>query len=320
MSEPYLANRQQIAMKIESTEGTDAVNADADVLAPVEGLEWAPNFELNDRGDTVQNSHSQLSAIVGEQSATVSFSTEIKGEGNAGVVPPNLSVALRACGFSETIVAVTSVTYAPVSEDYESATIEIREVSNDGTAKIKKILGARGTVTFEAEKGGLVRANFEFTGKYVEPTEGAAFTQPSPGTVPVAFQGVQFSLHGVGSLRIQSLEIDMANEVNPRNDVNDSTGNTSGIITGRAPTGTINPEQEDIATINFFNKVTTNAEGSMSFVLGTSAGNITTFTMPKTQITDSQDGDRDTIRTEELALRFNQDTDAGDDEISIVFT
>ncbi|MCK7495178.1 MAG: hypothetical protein MZW92_31855 [Comamonadaceae bacterium] len=42
----------------------------------------------------------------------LTFDVEIKGSGAAGTAP-ELGVLLKGCGFGETVVAVTSVTYAP---------------------------------------------------------------------------------------------------------------------------------------------------------------------------------------------------------------
>lgn len=316
---PFLIRRNQIAVKIEGTEGVDAVPADADVVAPAYNIEWSPSFEQFER-DIVQSSFSRLSQISGERSATISFATELKGSGVVGDVPANLSAALRACGLSETIVAVTSVTYAPASETIPSVTIEIREGAADGTFKSKKILGARGTFTIEAVKGDVVLVNFEFTGKYVEPTDTVAFATPSPGGPPIPFLNAGISFQGVGTLKLQNITLDMANEVTLRNDANDATGNTAAVIVSRTPSGSIDPEQEAVGVINFFNKLTANAEGVLTYNLTGAAGNIMVFTANKTQIVAASEGDRDSIRIEELDLQFNQDTDAGDDEFAIVFT
>ncbi len=322
---PYYTRRQHLAVKIEATEGTDSVPTDTDVIHPVFGTpEWTPALEQNER-DVVGNSFSRINQIQGERSAVITFSTEIKGSGTAGTAPPNLSAALLACNMSETIVASTSVTYAPVSAHSanDSVTVEIREGDTGSEVKIKKITGARGTFTIEGTKGGILMINFTFTGKYVAPSEGVnQFTTPDPGPNPLPFQGVSYSLHGVSGLRIQALTFDMANNVVLENDVNDATGNRAAQITGRQPVGTVDPEQTDISTMDFFDKITTNAVGVQSFNLTGSAGNITTFSMPSVQILNVGEGDRDGLRTESLDYQANRDPafDTGDDEITIVFT
>jgi len=318
MAQPYLVQRQQIALKLEGTEGTDSVPADADVLAPAYGIEWVPSFKMYER-PALQSSFSHFPQVAGERSAVVRFSVEIKGSGSPGTAP-YFGKSLQAAGFSETLVTSTSTTYAPDSSAVSSCTVEVREGDQSTVFKSKKIVGARGTVTFEATKGEIVVARFEFTGRYVEPTDTTAFTTPALGTAPQAFLGAAFSMHSVNSLKIHKLTIDMKNDVQLRNDVNQATGNYSAVIVKRMPQASIDPEQEPAATMNFFNRLTANTEGSLSFVLGATPGNIATFTAPKAQIINVAEADRNGIRIENVTLQLNENTFAGEDELSIVLT
>ncbi len=321
---PFIVARQQLLAKVEVTPGTDAVVAAADVIHPVFGPpEWAPTVEMNER-EVTQPSFSQIQQKAGERSAQMTFSTELKGSGVAGDVPPNLSVLLQACGFSETIVAVTSVTYAPVSEDIPTLTMEILEGSVDSgaaTVKRKRILGARGTVSFTQVKGQPVLANFVFTGKYVEPDDIAAFfTVPSIGPLPVSFLNASVVILGVGTHKIQNLELDMANEIVMRNDANDPTGNTEAVYVGRKPVGSTDPEQVATATDNFFADWTDEVLAAISYALTGAAGNIVTVTAPNVQITNIGEGDRESLRIESLDLALIGNSDDGDDELILAFT
>lgn len=315
----FLPQRQQVAIKIETTEGTDASPAAADVIAPVYDLEWVPAFEGFER-NVQQDSFSRIAQVIGERSAVVRFATEFKGSGTAGTAPAHLTVALQACGFSETIVGGTSVTYAPASENIPSVTIVVVEVGDDGTAKLKKIVGARGTVAFDNVKGQPSLVRFEFTGRYIEPTEGVAFTTPSIGVFPEPFLGASLSFQGVSTLKVQNVMLDMANSIQLRNDVNQASGNFSAAYTGRVPTASLDPEQEKIAVINFLNNLTIHTQSVLSFVLGATAGNIMTLNAPKVQIVGLTEGDRNGIRIVTLDCRLNQSVAAGDDELTIVFT
>ncbi len=321
---PFIPRRQQLLAKVEVTSGVDAVVAAADVIHPVFGSpEWAPTVEMNER-EVTQPSFSQIQQKAGEQSAQVTFSTELKGSGVAGTAPPNLSVLLQACGFSEVIVGATSVTYAPVSEDIPSVTIEVLEGSVDsgaGTVKRKRLLGARGTVSFTAVKGQPVLANFVFTGKYVEPDDIAAFfAVPSIGPLPLSFLNAAVSILGVGTHKIQNLELDMANEIVMRNDVNEPTGNSEALYVARKPVGSADPEQVATATDNFFADWTDEVLAAISYALTGSAGNIVTVTAPNVQITSIGEGDRDSVRIESLDLALIGNSDDGDDELALVFT
>ncbi len=316
----FLPRRQQVILRIESVEGTAETLTAGDVIAPILEAEWQPDITMAER-NVLASSLSPLAQIAAEQWATITFLTDLKAAGaSAGTVPPNLGVALRACGMSETISVGTSVTYAPVSSSFESATIEIREGDTGAVAKIKQIVGAKGNVILEAEKGGLVAARFNFSGKYVEPTEGSLFADAASGPTPSPFLGVSFDFHGITTLKLRTVNIDLGNNVVRRNDINEISGNFAALITDRNATATIDPEQELIATINFFNKLTTNAEGTLEYILGSGAGNIVTVNAPKAQIIADSEGDRDDFRIEDIELQLNKDATAGDDELTIVFS
>lgn len=315
---PFLVSRRHIAMKVEAVEGTPEALADADVIAPAFGIEYAAVIESFER-EVVQASFSRITQISGEQSVTVSFSTELKGASALGVAPANLSVPLLGCGIAETIVASTSVAYDPASSGHKSLTIEIRESDGGSAVRSMKIAGARGTFTIEATKGDIVLVSFEFTGKYIEPTDGATqFVSSSLGVLPEPFLAAGFTFQGVGTLKVQAVSLDIANNVILRNDVNDATGNLAAFIVGRSPTASIDPEVEALATINFYNKVTTNAEGVLEYVIGSAGGNRVKVTAPKAQIIGPpSEADRDNLRTVGLDLQLNQSLVAGDDEFQI---
>lgn len=317
----FLPRRQQVILRIEAVEGTAETLTAGDVIAPILEAEWQPDITMAER-NVLASSLSPLAQIAAEQWATITFLTDLKAAGaSAGTVPPNLGVALRACGMSETISVGTSVTYAPVSASFETATIEIREGDTAANVKTKRIVGAMGNVLLEAEKGGLVAARFNFSGKYVEPIESEPlFADAASGPTPSPFLGVSFDFHGVTTLKLRTVNIDLGNNVVRRNDINEVSGNFAALITDRNATATIDPEQELIATINFFNKLTTNAEGTLEYILGSGAGNIVTVNAPKAQIIADSEGDRDDFRIEDIELQLNKDATAGDDELTIVFS
>jgi hypothetical protein len=79
---------------------------------------------------------------------------ELAGSGTAGTAPAYGSI-LKACGFSETIVASTSVTYAPVSSSFSSVTIYYNV---DGVRH--KLTGCRGTFTLNGTVGDIPYIEF----------------------------------------------------------------------------------------------------------------------------------------------------------------
>ena len=91
------------------------------------------------------------------------FAVELAGSGTAGTAP-RYGDALKACGMSETIVANTRVTYAPVSSSFSSVTIHY---NIDGVRH--KVTGARGTIELSADVGEIPVLNFTMQGIYVAP-------------------------------------------------------------------------------------------------------------------------------------------------------
>ena len=313
--------RTQVALKLETTEGTDITPGDSDVINPVYDVDYQPEHEQNDR-KTVRASLSKDPAVAGARMARIKFSTELKGSGSAGTAPTNLSAPFKACRMTETIVGATSVTYKPASSESSvaSATVVVKE-GNAGTSfKLKKIIGARGTFKLVAGVGNIVYVQFEFLGRYVAPSDSTAFTDLTTTPDPIAFLGATLSFQGVATLKVTSVTIDLGNVLVARKDVNQATGVFAAAIVDRNCVGEMDPEQELTSTIDFPVNLTTDVESSLSYALTGSAGNITTVTCPKTQIRNLSEAERDQIRTQPLTLRFNRNSAGGDDEISIAFT
>ncbi len=317
----FLTRRRQMAMKIEPVFGVDAVPTAADLIEPLIELEYTANFDQFER-EFIKETLGSGATIPGERSATVSFTTELKGSGVAGTPPPHLSVPLLAVGFSEVIVPATSVTYSLVSTGIPSVTIEIREVDDTGAVIVKKLLGGCGTMTIDASKGQVVTLSFEFTGKYVQPFEagGPLAPSPGPGITPLPFLDVGFSFQGFGGLLVQQFTADLQNECTLKNDFTDATGNQGAVLTDRNPVGTINPEQVLPSAKNPWDDLEDVTEGILTWTLGSVAGNIVTYNGDATQITSLADGDREGIATNDHDLKFNPPTGAGDGEVELVFT
>lgn len=97
------------------------------------------------------------------QRARIKFSTELVGSGTKGT-PPAWGKWLRACGFSETIVAATSVTYNLVNSGFESLSIRFNK------AGVRYLgLGGRGNCDLVVDAYGIPRLNFEFLAFGVTP-------------------------------------------------------------------------------------------------------------------------------------------------------
>ena len=105
------------------------------------------------------------SLTVGEH-RKLTCEVELAGSGTAGTAPA-WGLLLEACGFSATVTAGQDVVYEPVSEGEPTLTLY---GYLDGT--LYKIVGAKGTVSFELNAKAIPVMKLEFLGEYSPPTEG----------------------------------------------------------------------------------------------------------------------------------------------------
>ena len=103
---------------------------------------------------------------------------------------------MKACGLSETVVADTSVTYAPVSASFDSVTIRFY----DGTRHV--LTGCRGSVTFNFVAGQFPVASFNFIGIYNNPSDTAL-----SGTFTVANQAAALELTTQTTLQLSTVRL-----------------------------------------------------------------------------------------------------------------
>ncbi|HBE44274.1 MAG TPA: hypothetical protein DDW17_02165 [Deltaproteobacteria bacterium] len=302
--------RTQLAAKIEGTEGqAEALTKTEAFLAA--NFKFTPDTPAGERPN-VSASLSPWAPIPGARSAKMEFDVELKGSGTKGTAPA-LGALLKACGFGETVSANTSVTYKPASTSISSITIASYE---DGI--MKKIWGARGNVSLKLEDGAPGWLHFEFTGADFSVTDVTMLADVTyESTKPIAFLAATLTIDSYSAL-IGALEINMNNAVALRKDINSASGYKSAVITNRKPSMTIDPEAVLVATYDFYGKLRSGNEGALSLALTGSAGNVCTITAPKVQYTAISDDVKEGLRNLGITCQLNRN--AGDDELSIVFT
>ncbi len=240
----------------------------------------------------------------------VSFDVEFQGSGAAGTAPA-FGPLLKACGLSEVIVAATSVTYQPISSGFGSCTIYANE---DGT--LHKLLGARGTVTFDFQPNDLPVMKFQFTGIWTAP---AAVALPSPTFTPF-IDGIDmnkanttFSLDSYAAV-LEKCTLNLGWTVTHRDRPNAAIVQ----LTDRNSSGSVEFEAIDLGTKDFFSDSYSENLVALSLVHGTVAGKIGTITAPKVQILQPAYADVSGIRTLTASLALTRN--AGDDELVVEFT
>lgn len=310
-----LSNRAVVAAKAETTEGTVITLAGADANFQV----MEPKFEADVPMFTrqiIDTSLSPFKRIAGTRLGKISFTVENKGSGAAGTAPA-MGKLLKACGFGETVVASTSVTYAPTSTlaSIDSLTIALFK---DGLKKMIK--GARGNVKYSAKNGEPGTYEFEFTGVYDSVADVAMLTPSGvEGTVPVQLLSALFSVASFSAF-ISQISFDMGNTLEPRPDINTAAGYISALLTKREPKGSFDPEDELVATHDFYGRWIAGTTGVLTWKHPGSAGNICTFSAPVCQYTKIAENDRNGIATLGADFLLARSAAGGNDEISIAYT
>lgn len=307
-----LTRKRLIRVKKESTYGTDATPVGTDALL-VRNLEITPVEADVVSRDLIRPYLGNSPQLLANTRVSITFQVELAASGTAGTAPRYGSI-LQACGMSETIVATTSVTYAPVSSAFSSASIYF---DNDGIRHI--LTGCRGSFTLSGEVGQIPTIDFTMVGVYNAPTDTALpSTTYSAQASPLIFKQGNTSAFSFFSYAgcLQSVSFDMANETVYR----ELVGCTKEVlITNRAPSGTVMIEAPTLATKDFFALSQTETTGALTFLHGTTAGNRVTFTASQCDVGNPSYADQDGVQMLNIPYVAVPST-AGNDEVSIAFT
>ena len=307
-----LSRKRLILAKTETTYGTDVTPAGADAVL-VRNLDITPMQSDVVSRDLVRPYMGNSDQLIANTRVECSFEVELAGSGTAGTAP-RFGALLKACGLSETVVASTSVTYAPVSSSFSSATIYYNV---DGV--LHKITGARGNVEMNCALGQIPVLKFTMTGIYNAPTDTAAPTATYTNqATPIIFKNGNTSAFQFFSYAgcLQSVTFNLAASTVYR----ELVGCTKEVlITDRKPAGQVMIEAPTIAAKDFFSAAAGTATGNLTFLHGTTAGNKVTFTAGQTDIAAPAYSDQDGVQM--LTLPYVAlPTSAGNDEFTLAFT
>ena len=313
-----LSTRKRLLLAAaESTYGTAPTFAGTDALL-VSNLEVSPlEVELLDR-ELVRTYFGNSEKVVGQRLGTVSFDVEIAGSGTAGTAP-RWGRCLRACGFGETIVAATSVTYTPASANIIGLSLDFND---DGNRHL--FTGSRGTATINLAVGNeLPKISYQFTGIYNTAAKGTPLT-PSFGNqaTPVAVNSQNTT--GVTAFGFSSCMESFSLELNNEIPFRQLAGCTQRVpIVQRAPSGELVIEAPLIGSgageKDFFTLVSAQTLGAIGWQHGQTAGNIVTFNASTCNLGSPGLPDSDGIQM--LSLPFMPvPSSAGNDEFSLVLT
>lgn len=301
-----------LAIKEETTSGTDIVPTSLanSILARVSDAQPI-SAEFADRNNIMAYLGSSGKVAVSNHSEiTVEF--ELAGASAAGTVP-GWGPLLKACGYSETVVAVTSVTYKPLSASFKTVSIYY---FLDGLRH--KMIGCAGTPTFSLNSRGIPMATVKFTGLYSATTDTAlpVDSDYSAFLAPQAVNKVNttaFTLHSV-STPFDTLTIDGGNTVVYRN----MPTLEEVLITDRKVSGSISIPMTTVAAKAWHDTALSGTLAALSMTHGSGAGKIFTISGPKVQLTNPQYAEKDGVVMLNMGLDFQPN--AGNDELSIAIT
>lgn len=308
-----LTRKRLILAKAEATYGTDSTPTGSANAILVRNLDIVPLQSDIVQRELIRPYLGNYEQLLAQTRVQVTFEVELAGSGAAGTAPAYGPV-LKACGLSETVVATTSVTYAPVSTSFSSVTIYFYQ---DGIRHI--VTGARGTFTLNGQVGAIPTIAFTMTGIYNAPTDTALATPTYANqATPLIFKNgntTSFSAFSYSGA-LQSIDLNIGNEIVYRELIG---GTKEVLITDRKPAGTMSIEAVLLATKNYFTVSTGSTTGSISFQHGTTAGNIATLTMAQSDLADASYADMNGIAMMNLPYVATP-TAAGNDELSLAYT
>jgi hypothetical protein len=308
-----LTRKRVVVAKVETAEGTFETLAAADGGIEVYEAKFETPPKFFDR-QPLRGTLSQKTGIPGPQAARLTFRCELKGSAAAGTAP-TWGKYLKACGFGETIVPSTSVTYAPASASIPSLSMALHD---DGV--IHQLKGARGNVKLAGRVGEPMFLDFAFEGVYHATADGAtpSVTYADGAIVPLALMGANIlTLHTYNPV-LTAVELDLGNTLALRESVNSAAGILSALITGRNPRGTLDPEMTTVAAHDWYGKFRSGATGALALNLTGSAGNRVAISAPAVQYRELSDAERNGNSARSLGILFAMNT--GDDELSIALT
>lgn len=305
---PLLRRKRVLAAKAEATPGTAEALVAADAALNAFNVELLPTAEFQEREG--QSAFSPLPGVVGAESGTCSFMTEL--ELGSGAHPFWALRLLPAVG-----LVATGDVYKPLTAG-PGASVKTLTIGSYQDGLFKSIKGAMGTAVFRFMSGQKIEIDWTFTGIWVPPTDVAILAPTYPTRAPVRFVSSSLAI-AAWTPKVEQLTIDLGNQVILREDSTSASGFSTALITGRRITGTLNPESELVVGKDYHGEWLSETEQAL--VIGPLSQALISlkFDVPKLQFTNVQGGERNQVQTDELTFQCNRSAAAGDDELSLTF-
>lgn len=248
--------KRGLGFKLETVEGTAETIAAADMIL-CEDIKFSPDSETLPRRSHL-TTYSKEQPVAGRSKGSISFKVLEYG-GSAAGTAPFWGALLQACGFSETVVSSTSVTYKPASAALKTATVK---AFMDGISY--RIKGARGTVSSEKIAGNVPVLSFTFEGLFEPVTDVGAYTDEAtlvgsafPAFKPKSFRAALLMIGGSYKAISEKVAWDIGNKLIyvPNANITDFLRVDFDGSEPRDPKGSIDAEAVTKATYDFMAKL-----------------------------------------------------------------
>jgi len=216
----------------------------------------------------------------------------------------------------------TGFAYDPVSDGFESISLELYF---DGLKH--EMTGAFGTFDIEMTAGQFPVLNFTFTGFYKDPVDAAAgepFASSSPadpmfeGVKPPIFEQARLRVDDLYEPVINAMTFDLANDVVQRPSANEANSLLAHQITGRGPSGSIDPEARLVNKHDFWKRFKNAKQMPLQARSGIERGHRVWLFGNSVQYSGLSYGDRNGNRTFDTNVLFTRNK--GNDEVRLMFT
>lgn len=308
--------KKLLLIKQESSYATDATPGAVDVVF-CEDPVFTPKGEFV-AGDPAIPGLGGVKGYTVAEYGEFTFSVPLGLSGTAGTAP-KWGKLMTACGYAETIVATTSVTYALANDPSASSSVSI--IWRDDR-RLHKLLGGRGYVSYAFDEKKRPTAKFTFWGLRTPVADGAVILQADAtwtgwnDVQPISQAATTFTFNGV-TPGLRSFSIDQSANLTFSDRPGQKRVDIAGARTfsGKAKISSMLPSVLSIEALKSANTLVTS-----TLVHGTTAGSI--LTLPaKLQITDNPTyRHEDGLDVTEFGFQLKPSAFGTDDQISLVCT
>lgn len=313
LASPRFWRKKAVLLKIDAVYETDPVPTGAANWFEARNVALTQvDAELVDR-NIDQEYFGHAGKVIANTWSKLSFDIALAGSGTAGTAPKWAPMVL-ACGFAETLVAVTSATYNLVSAAFPSCTAYL---NIDGT--LHKFIGCRGELKVKLDAGGIPVLSVDLTSKYTAPAASAMFT-PITKTGWTTEKAVNSTNTGKVTINAVDLAFKTFEYATGNNIVKLSLPGPQRevVITDRKPTASITVLAPALGTFDPYALQQARTNVALSNIHETTAGAIVTTAL-KVIINDVKETEVERMLAYNLTMEPTP-TSAGNDEITITCT